>query len=303
MRMSKKSWIFLIPVVAGMLMLACRAKEGPAETPVITYVATIQPLYVILGELTQGRAEVTRILNPAGSPHTYDPLPSDALAASRATALFYVSPELDEWAAALDAKKKFQVIDCVPPDKLLMLGGDADDPHSVAGREAPDPHFWSDPTVVKAALPCLVAELAALDPEGASVYQANAAKFSTGLDALDAEIAATLEPVRGKKVILFHPSFQYLLKRYGLVYAGVIEQFPGKEPTPGFLKDMTARLKSEGITAIFSEPQLAPRAAQALSEEAGVKLRELDPYGGLTGTETYADYMRHNAAILREALQ
>jgi ABC-type Zn uptake system ZnuABC Zn-binding protein ZnuA len=169
----------------------------------------------------------------------------------------------------------------------------------------PDPHFACDPLLVKGLLPALVARLSGLDPGGAATYTANARIFAVQLDALNVEIAAEMAPVKGAPVFLFHPSFNYFIKRYGLIYAGVIEPFPGKEPSPRYLQAVAQRVQQTHARAIFNETLLAAAPADVIAEAAGVKALELDPACGNSGHQyaNYADWLRYNAGVFRRGLE
>lgn len=157
--------------------------------------------------------------------------------------------------------------------------------------------------VVAALLPKLLEQLSSLDPEGAAQYAKNTDAFAAELAALDAELKQVLAPLEGKPVVLFHLSMQYFLHRYGLGLAGVVEPSPGKEATPRFLESVIETVRRTGAKAVFTEPQLPRRPAEAVAQSAGVALAELDPYGGLPGRETYAALLRYNAQALRSALE
>ena len=149
----------------------------------------------------------------------------------------------------------------------------------------------------------LVAALSELDPDGAPVYAANAEALRRELERLDAELHARLDPVRGRAAVLFHPSFRYLFRRYGLVEAAIIEPLPGKTPTPREVGDMAARAREAGARAVLTEPQLPPRPALVLAETTGLPLREIDPLGGGDGRRTLAELLLGNADVLAEALR
>ena len=55
---------------------------------------------------------------------------------------------------------------------------------------------------------------------------------------------------------------------------------------------------------VFAEPQLNPRVAEVIAQEAGVKVLRLDPIGGPPpyGSD-YLQLMRYNLAALDEALR
>ncbi|MBI5093436.1 MAG: zinc ABC transporter substrate-binding protein [Candidatus Hydrogenedentes bacterium] len=295
----------LLPCVTFITLFATSAADAAPARP--HYVATVPPLAAILREIAGTRADITALLPVGVSEHTYQPRPSDARAAESANCLFYVSQAMDGWAAGLSTKKKVDVFALVPREFLLPdLEGPEERAEHASGNHhasAGDPHFWLDPLCVKAIVPALAASLAESDPEGRAEYEANAQHFLTQLDDLHRELTATLEPVRGRAVILFHPSFRYFLKRYGLGLAGVIELFPGKEPSPRYLQTLIAQVKSQGAKAVFTEPQLPPRPAEVVAEAAGVRLGVLDPVGGQKDRAAYGDLLRYNARVLSEALK
>lgn len=283
------------PGAAVLLLLVASFAAGGAPE----FVVTGNPLAAILAELTGGRASIVNLLPAGASPHTYEPVPSDLRAAERAAALFYVSPLLDGWASRLPARERIEVFALVPVDARLPDLEQHDEHAGAAG----DPHFWTDPLLVKAVLPGLVKELTRLDPGGAALYQDHGRRFAERLDALDAELQQRLAPVRGRALVLFHPSFQYLVHRYGLRLAAVVAPSPGKEPTPRRLADILSLIRKQDVKAVFGEPQLPRRPAEVLADAAGVKFAVLDPLGGGPGRRTYEELLDYNARVLAEALQ
>jgi zinc transport system substrate-binding protein len=276
----------------------------------------------MLDPLVAGRGDVAVLLKPGASSHTYEPAPSDAATAARCTAFFWVGGDFDGFAAQLDAPQKIQLLPLAPPSMLLTDmdqdeatpgsgGGSAvsADAEPVPGTRpapgaAPDPHILCDPLLVQAILPALVRELTRVDPPGAAQYAANAQAFAARLDALHAELAALLAPAKGQAALVFHPSFNYMFKRYGIVLAGEIERFPGKEPSPKYLQELTRRIKAQHVRAIFGETLLSKQPTQVLAEGAGVPVLELDPSCGNSGHDysDYRDWLVYNARILRDAL-
>lgn len=297
-----KTLFFILAGLALAWLAACRAPEQTApSTP--TYVTTIHPIRSILQELAEGRAEVIGLLPPAASPHTHEPRPDDAVRTARSLALFYVSQSLDGWAARLDAPEKVELIGMVPEELILEYQDGAHGDGHPHDHSDIDPHFWTDPAVVKAVLPALAAKMSRLDPDGSDIYEANAAAMDGRLSALETELHKTLETVEGNRVLLFHPSFLYLLRGYGLVYAGAIEAAPGKEATPAHIARMAKMIREKNVKAVFTEPQLPVRPAEVVAEAGGVPLYILDPIGGVEGRESYEELMRYNARVLAKALE
>ncbi|AEB11540.1 metal ABC transporter substrate-binding protein [Marinithermus hydrothermalis] len=268
-----------------------------------TYVATIPPLKMILEPLVQGRAEVTALLPPGASPHTFEPRPSDLRRLTNAQALFYVAPEFDGWAARLPAQTRVEVLPLVPEAYRRHFTAGEEHAGETDRHGGTDPHFWTDPLTVQATLPALVDALCELDPPGCPQYQENATAFAAELEALAEELEAKLAPLEGRPVLLFHESLGYFLDRYGLRVAAVLEPFPGKEPTPRYLKEILKTVREAGVRAVFTEPQLPKRPAEVIAEAAGIRLHVLDPLGGTEGRATYPELMRYNARALLEALE
>ena len=278
------------------------------------YMATIHPLTEILKKLTQGRAGVNRLLAPGISPHTFDPKPSDLKLLEGAAALFYVGGGLDkEWVDRLPALKKVEMLSLVPPAYRLKMvehfhetteQNFVDEKNGHVEHPSPtDPHFWTDPHLVREMLPGLVQILSSLDQDGRKIYEQNAAIFTEELEQLDRDLTEQLKPLSGRSFFLFHPSFQYFFKRYRLELAGVIEPFPGKEPSPKALYKIVQKIKQTGAPAVFTEPQLPRRPATVLAEAAGVEVFMVDPIGGTSGRMTYEQLLRFNADIFRKAYE
>lgn len=301
------SLVLITVLVLGCLLAWAGRGEGSAPSGKPRFVTTVNPVRAILAEVAGDRAEVIALLPPNASPHTYEAKPSDAVAAGRANAFVHVAPNLDGWAAELSATRSIALLPLVPAEfqRPYSAGEECtgDPSHHTHTHSGVDPHFWTDPLAVKAMLPALAEEMAAADPGGAEAYRANATKFAERLVLLDARLAAELAGVKQQPIVLFHPSFRYLIARYGLTYGGVVEETPGREATPTYLHALVATIHDRHVKALFTEPQLSPRPAEVLAEAAGVPLFVLDPNGGVSGRMTYEELMLYNVDVLRRALQ
>jgi zinc transport system substrate-binding protein len=275
----------------------------------VNYVTTLHPFKEILNSVVGERGEVISILPPGASPHTYHLKPSDMRKVESATALIIGGHNLDEWALKFQNSNKFELIDLIPKSELLDFESvgkheeehtDLEHHHHEGGT---DPHFWTDPIVVKSLLPQLVDKLCDIDSEGSKIYKNNAQIFAEKLDKLYLSIQHKLSPVRGKKVMLSHPFFRYFLKRFEIDLVGITETSPGKEPTPKEINGFIQQVKKEKVKAIFCHIQLPDRSAKLVGEAAKIKVFELDPIGGIKGRKTYEEVLLYNTKILLEALR
>jgi len=167
---------------------------------------------------------------------------------------------------------------------------------------AQDPHFWLDPVRMQQVADTLAEAFAELKPAAAERFRERAAEVKASLASLHEELENAAEGWEKKEIVTFHGSFGYFAERYGLEIAAVVEPFPGREPTPRYMREVLTALRATGAAALFSEPQLDPRPAEVISRESGKPLFELDPVGGTEGRESYEALMRSNLAVLNEAL-
>lgn len=284
------------------LFVSCSKKESSKPM----FLASSYPVYTILNEIAGDVVDVSYIVPNGASPHTYLPKPSDIKKSSSALALFYIAPNFDGWITELPTENKIRLIDMVSIDDVVYF--DCGHDHSIEGghedhENVIDPHFWLDPFVVRSIIPELTDEMTKLYPSGKESFNTNAERFSASLEKLDVELKAIFKNIEGKDVFLHHPSFNYMLNRYGLIYAGSIEESPGKEPSPKFISNLVSEIKTSKVKAIFSEPQLNGKTAQVIANEAGVRLYELNPVGDYNTTKTYNQLLLYNANILKKALE
>lgn len=284
----RTAWVALFPLAS-----AC----APAPVGEDVVVVTIAPIAMMVREVAGEDAEVVTLVAPGASPHTHALRPSDMRARESSRNLFYISDGLDGWAARGGQANETGLLDALP--KEFLLTGTVDKPDS----DGADPHFWLDPLAVRSILPAVVDALASAKPEARAIYAANAARFALELQDLHKEIEDGLAGISHRDVVLFHPSFRYFFSRYDFEIAAVLEPFPGKEPSPRYVKEVIDLIAAKNVPAVFTEPQLPRRPAEALAEAARVPLYELDPIGGVPGRETYAELLRYNLRVLEEALR
>jgi zinc transport system substrate-binding protein len=297
------NYLKISAILTVLFLISCN--ENRNTKPL--FMATSFPVYVILNELAGDVADIQYIVPTGASPHTYAPKPSDVKKCANSVALFYIADNFDGWISDIPAKNKIKLIDFVQEQDIIFFScGHNHNESNITETEHNheiDPHFWFDPLTVKGTLNQLTEKLIKLYPEGKEQFTKNSITFSKKLDSINIELTEILSIVKNKTVFLHHPSFNYLLKRYNMVYGGAIEESPGKEPSPRFLAELVNDIKSSGAKAIFSEPQLNLKTAKVIADESGVKLCELNPEGSSTKTKNYRDILIFNANVIKNGLE
>lgn len=196
-----------------------------------------------------------------------------------------------------------------PADLHAAGGGHAEEDRG-AGRDAParahgvDPHAWLDPENAKLWLEAIAAALADADPGNAGAYTRNAAEGRAELDALMAELAETVGPVRGRPFVVFHDAYQYFERRFGLEAAGAISLADAAPPSPARLYEVRRAVRETGARCVFAEPQFAPGLIETVVEGTSARAATLDPLGAslAPGPDLYPELMRGLTADLRDCL-
>jgi zinc transport system substrate-binding protein len=260
-------------------------------------VTTLHPFKEIILKVAGKRGEVTSILKPGFSPHTYEVSPSEVKKVESADLLFYGSDDLDSWVLRFGNKYKIELVSLLPADSLIRIT-------TINGKSVGlDPHFWSDPLLVKILAMNLADVLCKTDPDGCTEYRNNAKLFSDELDRLYRDIESKLINLKGENVILSHPFFAYFLQRFNLKVVCLIEPIPGKEPTAKDLKKIIDSAIKKNVGAIFMQNQLPEKPALIVSESTGIKLFTLDPIGGLEGRYSYEELLLYNTEIIVNAMK
>lgn len=285
-------------IVVFLTLFALVAPGAFAQPLKVT--ASIYPIGDMVKEVGGERVEVGVLLPPGASPHVFEPTMRAAKELSQARLFFEVGAGLDFWAEKLARGSKANITVIVLSDgmRLLREGGEHRHEH-----EAANPHVWLDPVLAMEMVKRIEKALVEADPQSAGIYRRQSAEYIGRLQALDSEIRKTVANFRIKSFISFHPAWDYFALRYGLKSVGVIEQSPGKEPSPQKLREIVKAIRDYHIRAVFAEPQLNPKSAEVIAREAGVKVIMLDPEGGLPGRETYLGLMRYNLDRMKEAMQ
>lgn len=249
------------------------------------------PLKLIVQEIVGDTSLVKCLVPPHVSEHTFEPKVSDINNLQKSKLVLYASDNLDKWATK-SLPNRLQLLNLLPKDQIFYFEDGV----------TPDPHFWTSPKTVLSLVDNLSNTLIQKFPEKRQQILENSKAFKKQLQNLSDSIATLLEPVRGKYVFLFHPSFRYFIRDFGLNYGGSVEETPGAEPTPSHLNNLIKKIKETNTKAIFSEPQLNPHSAQVLAKNANVKLMEIDPIGTYD-IKSYKEFVYKNAKTILDALK
>lgn len=178
------------------------------------------------------------------------------------------------------------------------------DDHGHAHRHgAIDPHAWLDPDNALVWLNAIAERLAALDPEHAPTYRANAERAGAALRSLSDEVESLLTPARGTGIVTYHDAYGYLGDRYGLTLLGSVSAGDAAAPGAARIGALRAELSAQDTTCIFPEANHPDALVTLVVEGSALRLgRPLDPEGTFLepGTGLYATLLRDLAGAIAD---
>ncbi|MEO5725016.1 MAG: metal ABC transporter substrate-binding protein [Ilumatobacteraceae bacterium] len=280
---------------------------GAAQGRVLDVVTTTAVVTDLVANIGGRNVKIYAVLKPNVDPHDYEPTPADMQAIAAADVIVKNGVGLEKWfdETIRSASPRGIVVDS--STGVVIRRG-----HASNGDNEGDPHIWHDPSNVKIMVANIATALETADPAAADTFRANLASYSAQLDTLDQDNRQQIDTLTNNKLVTNHDAFGYYVQRYGLDYVGsVIPSFDTQsELSPADVNALVAKIKAEGVKAVFSEAALPPKTAEAIGREAGVKVVAGNGslYGdslGLPGSDadTYLKMEAHNTRTIVDNLR
>jgi zinc transport system substrate-binding protein len=280
----------------------------------LSIVAAAYPFQFVAERVAGTDGQVTSLTQPGSEPHDLELTPRQLASVIDADLVVYEKTFQAAVDAAMAQSGRDNALDTttvVPLEDLgTGVGHDHVEDEQHAGEEGHaeesglDPHVWLDPANLATIGVAVAERLAAVDPDHADDYTANAKALESDLTALDEEYRAALGSCERTEFITTHAAFGYLAGRYGLTQIGISGLSPDAEPPPGRIAAVQAEAREHGITTIFYETLVSPDVATSIAEDSGLRTDILDPVEGITSQSRGTDYlsvMRSNLTALGTA--
>lgn len=304
-----------------------RAQEGQPIKDKIIVSTTILPIYDLAVHIGGDYVEVTNLLPPGGSPHTFEPGPDEAIAMERAQIIFKLGLGLDDWLEKLisrinpkdktivEVSSGIETLSFSPEESAACCDGHeiSETPHLDAHAHdsksfkssGVDPHIWMDPLRMKQAAKNVLDAYIEAMPHNKEYFTGNYEKYINELDQLHNKYVQVLSQFKKKDFVTYHSFLNYMADRYGMNQAAVIIDSPGKDPDPAHIINVIELLKSKGVKVVFVEPQFSPKSSEVIAVEIKGKIIEIDPLGNPHNPkrDTYIKNMEENLKSLQEAFK
>lgn len=315
---SRRTLSAALTATAMLALTACGSSDASDKSsggassgkPSLEVVASFYPLQYAAERVGGSHVTVSSLTKPGAEPHDLELTPKQAGQIAQSSLLIYLAgfqPSVD--AAAKEAPQRLDVASVADlslhADEVTAVDGESadDHDHDHGSEHGADPHFWLDPTRYAKVVTAIGEKFAGQDPTHASQYRSSAASFVKELTALDGSFSTTLATCTNRNLVTSHTAFGYLAQRYKLHQVGVTAISPDQEPTPGRLKAVTAYVKANKVTTIYTETLASPKVAETVAKSTGAKVAVLDPLEGISDKSAGTDYlsvMRSNLNTLKQ---
>lgn len=297
-----------------LIALAAGCRPAPASPVAGLQVLAVETFLADIAQNVAGdRLQVEALLPIMADLHSFEPTPSDVARIAASDVLIINGGGLEDALMKLvpQTGKKRLIIEASAGLKSRTASeAELTGEHEHDEHEG-DPHFWLDPNYVIRYVENIRDGLSQVDPNGATVYAANAEAYIQQLRELDRWIAAQVAAIPEERRLLVtdHESFGYFADRYGFRIIGAVvpSLSTGASPSAQQLARLVEQIKATRVPAIFLEAGSNPQLVEQIARETGAKVvtglysHSISDASG--PAPTYIEMMRYNTRAIVEALR
>ncbi len=284
--------------------------DGAAASSDLQVVTTVAPITSIAANVIGDCAEIVGVVPEGTNSHTFEPPPSVAEVMETADVVFINGLVLEE------PTKELALANVGADVEVVELGDETitEDEYKYdfsfpedGGK--PNPHLWTDPTLVKVYAELIRDRMVALDPDCADRYQENYDEFAALVDEFDAEIRVAFDtvPEEQRKLVTYHDAYAYFADTYGWNVIGAVQPADFGDPTPAEVVELIEQIEAEQVPVVFGSEVFPSPVLEQIAAETGAEyiddLRDDDLPGGPGDPEhSWLGLMKFNFITMTEAL-
>ena len=240
----------------------------------VNVVVSVLPQKTFVEAIGGEKVNVSLMVKPGNSPHSYEPKPSQMKDISKADIYFAIGVEFEKvWLPKfINQNKNMDVISLdegVQKASMVKHSGDKK-------KESLDPHIWTSPLNVKIIAKNIYNSLIKEDKKNSNYYKTNYENFLKHISDTDKKIKKILVDIEtGSKFMVFHPAWGYFARDYGLTQLAI--EAGGKNPKPKQVMHLISEAKQENVKAVFTAPEFSEKVAKQIAKAVGVPVIKISP--------------------------
>lgn len=138
-----------------------------------------------------------------------------------------------------------------------------------------NPHIHLNPYNILIVAEVITQRLSEIDSGNAVMYQTALKFFGEEWQSLILQWEAQASDLKGKKLVVYHKSWTYLLDWLGMESVASLEPKPGIPPNASHLEKVLEDIKGQQVSGILVAPFENEKGAKWLSEKSGIPIIDL----------------------------
>jgi ABC-type Zn uptake system ZnuABC Zn-binding protein ZnuA len=266
--------------LTALALTACTSGIGPSSDSSgvpddgrLRVATTVAPITSIVAAVGGDMIDITGIVPEGTNSHTFEPAPSVAELLSTVDMFVLNGLQLEEPTRELaDANLRPDATIVSLGDLVLEPGDEIYDFSFPEAEGKPNPHLWTDPTLVIAYTDAVAAALTSADPDNAAAFETNRSAYVAEVERFEAAMVIALDTVTAsdRRLLTYHDSFAYFARSYGWDVIGAVQVSDFGEPTAKEVADLITQVRDAGIPAIFGSEVFPSPVLEQIGQEAGV---------------------------------
>jgi len=240
----------------------------------LNIIASILPEKTFIESIGGTYVQVSLMVKPGNSPHTYEPKPSQMKDISRAALYLAMDVEFEKvWLTKFSNQNpRMQIIDITKGIEKFPVSE-----HGTQEAEHLDPHVWTSPENTKQLAKNILSALIQADTAHQMDYEKNYHLFLEKVEQTDQQIKQILSPLteEQKRFIVFHPSWGYFAKAYGLTQIPI--EIEGKAPKPRAVQKLITTARKLHIHTLLTSPEFSDSIAKQIARELHISILKISP--------------------------
>lgn len=291
------------------MFIGCK-NQKKAQGGTLNIVTTTTMITDLVKNIGKDSVSVQGLMGSGVDPHLYKASEGDVSKLTGADVVFYSGLHLEG--------KLVDVFEKMGRNSNTIALAEVLDKDGLIGSEYfasnYDPHIWFNIEYWKQIANYLTEELGKLDPDNATFYEDNKAKYLKKLNTLEDEVRQTIATLPEEKRVLVtaHDAFNYFGKAYGFEVVGLQGLSTATEAGVQDVQKLAQLIIDKKVKSIFVETSVPKRTIEALQQAVKAKGYDVKIGGtlysdalGNAGTEegTYIGMFRYNVNTIVKALK